>query len=218
MKAIEAYKRFQLKVNKLDSADNIDISPGEFVLMFNENQVKWYEDRYQKAQALSNNNFKLENPTIHDRFVEYILPDNYITYIRGYALCSSGNCKDRVVRFFEIPLQDVEEYLRDDSNKPSFEYQETPVTISSDKLQVYKTDFNIESVFFTYYRYPVQIDIQGYIRLDGNPSTNVDPEFADEFVNEIVDMCVLDVQRTFENQDGFKLSEDRVNNNNNNNK
>jgi hypothetical protein len=219
MTSIEAYKGFELKLNKLDSADNIDISPGEFVLIFNEQQVKWYKARYGKSsiystsevQALTNIDQPLNPTNITDRYNEYDLPSDYMDYIRSYCFCSKDNCKDRFVRTYQTHLTDIEFYLRDEHNKPSFEYQETPITVSKDKIQVYKTDFTIGSVFLTYYRYPLSIDILGYTRIDQTPSTTINPELPDEMVNEIIDLCVLEVQRSTENGDGFQLANNRLN-------
>jgi hypothetical protein len=77
---------------------------------------------------------------------------------------------------------------------------------------VYKTDFNIESVFLTYYRYPKAIDLEGYIKVGGGASVNINPELPDDSVDEVIDMCALEVQRANENIQGFNLSRDRIDN------
>lgn len=221
MTSTETYKRFELKLNSLANSDNVDISPGEYVLIYNEQQTKWYESKFRgrrtDVQLLAERDLPLTLVTTTDDFVEYSLPTNYLEYISTYCKTSRGICTDRRMRTFPvIDLSNKELYLRDDYNKPSFDYSETFTTIASDKMQVYKTDFSIDSVFLTYYRFPKYIDLLGYTRLDGVASTNIDPELSDEYVNEIIDWCVAEVQRSFGDTNGFQLSADRLNRDKNN--
>lgn len=224
---LEAYKNFQLKLNKLDSGDNFDISKGEFVIIFNEQQVVWYQNRFRKksssfdindVQAFVETDVKLTKvSTKNSRYTEFSIPTNYLDYIRSYSICDKGICKARIVRNFQVKLTAADIIVMDDDNSPSFEYQETPLTIAGDKLQVYKSDFTIVNTFLTYYRYPADIDIAGYKHISGKDSTNIDPELRDDYVNEIINLCVLDVQRSTENGEGFQLSNNRVDKQNNNN-
>lgn len=223
MTSIEAYKKFELKANNINTASSIDISEGEFVLIFNEQQNKWYSSKWKgrgviysldTVQQLISTDQALTKTVNTTRYSEFTLPDNYLDYISSYALASKGSCKDRVVYTNQVKLNDLPSYLRDENNKPSFEYHDTLSTVSQDKLQVYKTDFSIDSVFLTYYRYPLTIDIAGYTRLDGTPSTTIDPELFDQAIDEIIDWCVLEVQRSASNPEGFQLSQNRITDNN----
>lgn len=222
MTSIEAYKKFELKVNNINTASTIDISVGEFVLIYNEQQNKWFRNKFRgrsalyaidDAQLLITPDKPLTVAIPGDRYDEFALPADYFDYISSYALASKDGCTERPMYTYQVKLDEINLHLRDEYQKPSFEYHETPVTISQDKLQVYKTDFSIDSVFLTYYRYPVPIDISGYIRLDGTASTTVDPELYDQAVEEIIDWCTLEVQRLAENPEGFQLSANRINNN-----
>ena len=49
----------------------------------------------------------------------------------------------------------------------------------ANNLNVYTKDFDIERGVTTYYRFPKDIDIDGYVRIDGTASTNIDPEGTD---------------------------------------
>lgn len=220
MNSIEAYKRFQLKLNSLANSDNVDISEGEFVLIYNEQQVNWYEDNFKNVsskfktsdvQKLVERDLNLTLIREHEDYVNFKLPENYLDYISSYSKCTKGNCSDRRIRNYQIQLPNRELFYRDNFNNPSFEYSETFITVSSDGLQVYKTDFDVNKVYLTYYRYPINIDIEGYIKIDQTPSTTINPELTDDFVNEIIDRCVADVQRSFENTGGYQLAQDRVN-------
>lgn len=222
MTSIEAYKKFELKVNNINTASNIDVSKGEFVLIYNEQQNKWFRNKFRgrsalysidDSQQLITTDKLLTASTNGDRYRQFALPTDYFDYISSYALASKGGCKERPMYTYQVKLNEVDLHIRDENNKPSFEYHETPVTISQDNLQVYKTDFEVDDVYLTYYRYPVAIDILGYTRLDGTASTNVDPELYDQAVDEIIDWCALELQRLAENPEGFQLSSNRINNN-----
>lgn len=234
MTILEAYKRFQIKCTSLANSDNIDIGPGEFVLIYNEQQNKWYESKFKgrsskfvidDVQTLAARDFPLTLVGTSDDYYEYGLPDNYLDYIssngrahKNYTLPdkTTVTCTNKRMRMFQSMLPNKELYLRDNNNNPSFEHAETFVTVSADKLQVYKTDFVMDSVFLTYYRYPAAVDIDGYTRVDQTASTNIDPELVDEYVNEILDWCTAEVDRSFKDPNGYQLSIDRLNRNTNN--
>jgi hypothetical protein len=165
------------------------------------------------VQQLIKTDINLTTLTTGDRYTQFILPDDYFDYISSYALASKGTCTQRPLYTYQVKLNEIDLHIRDEYNKPSFEYHEAPITISQDNLQVYLTDFTVDTLYLTYYRYPVSIDILGYTRLDGTPSTTIDPEVYDQAVDEIIDWCVLELQRLSGNPEGYQLSENRINNN-----
>jgi hypothetical protein len=200
MTSIEAYKKFELKVNNINTASSIDVGVGEFVLIFNEQQYKWFRNKFRgrsaiytidDVQQLIKTDHHLTVSTTGDRYTQFKLPDDYFDYIGSYALASKGTCTGRALYTYQVKLNEIDLHVRDENNKPSFEYHEAPVTISQDNLQVYRTDFTVDSVYLTYYRYPVAIDIEGYTKFDGSASATVDPELYDQAVDEIIDWCAL---------------------------
>lgn len=221
MTSVEAFAKFKIKLNKVDTEDNIDISPGEFVLIYNEYQNKWFNETYRNrstryiddVQQLIETDIILEKSSTSEDFSEFKLPVNYFDYIRSSCIASSGSCK-RTLYNIEVKIANLDLYLTDEYHSPSFDYKQTIVFLASDKIRAYKRDFEINNLLLTYYRYPRQIDIEGYLRLDQKESTNIDPELSDAYVDEIIDMCVTEVQRIYENGDGFQLSQNRENNNN----
>ena len=225
MTSIEAYKRFQLKLNTLTNSDNVDIAPGEFVLIYNEQQNKWYESKFKNrsskfviddVQTLANRDVQLTAAiTTSQDYFEYNLPDDYLDYISSHGYAARGSCTRRL-KCYQVMNPNKEIVLGDHYNNPTFDYGETFITVSSDKLQVYKTDFTMNSVFLTYYRYPLGIDIAGYITIDQTPSTTINPELVDEYVNEIIDWCAADGDRIFKDPNSYQLSVDRLNRNTNN--
>jgi hypothetical protein len=222
MTALEAYKEFELKINGLDNSSNVDISPGEFIMLYNEQQPKWFSSKFEErssryaideVEGLVELDKTLEIESITGRYVNCKLPSNYFDHIKTHILASRASCTEKLLKTHEVKLLELESYLGDHFNSPSFDYRETVITFAGNKIQVYKTDFEVKSVLMTYYRYPVKIDIAGYKHVDGTDSSNVNPELPDEAVREVLDMCALEVQRTFQNVEGFQLSTDRVNRN-----
>lgn len=225
MTILEAYKRFQLKLNSLTNSDNVDISPGEFILVYNDQQNKWYESKFKgrsskqvidDIQTLIARDTSLTKVGTFNDFEEFDLPNDYLDYISNYCKASKGQCEDRRITAYQVMSPNKELFFNDQYNSPSFEHKETFITVSADKLQVYKTDFSVNSVFLTYYRYPKAVDIAGYTKLDNTASTNIDPELVDEYVNEIIDWCVAEVDRIFKDTGSFQLSADRLTRNINN--
>lgn len=214
--SLEAYKRYQLELNKLDTSDNIDISPGEFVIIFNKVQNDWFESKYKNVsskylseiQNLVEPDHSLKKLGEKDSYVEFEIPENFFNYISSYSLADKDNCKGRKIYNREVKLANLNSYLQDEYNKPSFNYEETIITLGKDKVQVYKTDFDVISTFCTYYRYPAQIDIAGYTKL-GVPSTTVDSDLTSRQVDEIIDLCVIETQRRYSDVEGFNLSQSR---------
>ncbi len=83
--------------------------------------------------------------------------------------------------------------LRDDLKKPSFEWGETFSTLISNKARIFtNNEFEIEKATLTYYRKPIQIQIEGC----SDPYTlvtstvDVECEFKDDIVELIIDEAV----------------------------
>lgn len=219
MTSVEAYKKFELKVNKLSTNDNVDISPGEFVLIFNEQQQKWYEFNFRDrgtryvdvVQKLISSDISLNLKNKDGiNYTEYELPKDYFDYISSYSLADNGICKDRVIYNEEIRVVNKNILYKDEYNTPSFDYQEGFVTLAGDCLQVYKKDFDITSTLLTYYRYPINIDIEGYIKIDGNDSITINPEIGDHYVDEVIDWCVREVTSDYSDVEGYQFAQNRV--------
>lgn len=219
MLSIEAYKRLQLKVNKNDTNDDIDISRGEFVLLYNEQKDRWLKEQINSKESNSGVEdlnelqvkFKeLEKAHSSSEYTSYKLPENFFSYISSYSICSQGQCGNITVRNFIFKPKNENTLLENANTQPDIELEETVVDLSENKLFVYKKDFEIEKVFLNYYREVGKIDIEGYRNLQGEPSTNIDPDLSDVYVDEILNRCATEIIRRYENPEGFALAKDRV--------
>lgn len=121
------------------------------------------------------------------------LDPKYMFYVDAFALAKKGKCDD-VIIYVNNDLtkhKDVTTLLNSSNYKPSFEYQETFNTISKDTLELY-TDgtFVFTKCYVAYLRYPKVIDIEGYVKLDGNNSVQQDCELPYYLKDSLVNLSV----------------------------
>lgn len=218
MTSVEAYKRFLLKINKNDTNTDVDINKGEFVLLYNEQKDRWLAEKVEKYQS-SDDIQDLQEIQVKRKPLElfisdkdydtFTLPTDFSDYISSYSNVTDGNCSAILMH---IPFKPRNEnmLLENTNHEPSFEFEETIVDLSDNKLFVYKKDFSIENTFLSYYRLVGKIDIEGYIHVDGTPSTNINPDLTDMYVDEILNRCAIEVIRRYESPEGFQLAQDRL--------
>jgi hypothetical protein len=219
MLAIEAYKKFLLKINKNDTNSDIDINKGEFVLLYNEQKDKWLENKIAKSQANDNvedleevqvKHFLLSKVQDQTGYSTFSLPDNFFSYLSSYSHCSSDSCKDVIVYHYLIKPRNENMLLENSNTQPSLDFEETIVDLSENKLFVYKSDFSVDTTSLNYYRKIGEIDIEGYRKVDGKESKSINPDVSDMTVDKILDHCVIEVIRRYENPDGFQLAQHRI--------
>jgi hypothetical protein len=71
-------------------------------------------------------------------------------------------------------------------------------------------EFTIEDVYLTYLRYPQNVDILGYTKLDGTSSMNVNCELPEYAKGDIVDLAVKFAAQSNDNQIQAVFAEDRL--------
>lgn len=219
MTAQEAYKRLLLKVNKNDTNADIDISRGEFVLLYNEQKDRWLVEKIHEKQSTDEvfdlepvqvKNKRLQKLNALSLYTTFSLPSNYFDYISSYSICSDGSCSSIVVRNYPFKPKNENTLLESSNMQPDLEFEQTVVDLSEGKIFVYKKDFEVEDVFLNYYRPVGEIDLDGYIRLDGTPSTNKNPDIPDVMVDEILNRCAKEIIRRYQSPDGFQLAAERL--------
>lgn len=214
----EAYLQFLSKVNRNNKSNNITADKQRFVQLFNENAIKEIEqviaegndERIRQIQIFLKPDTQLSlESTVKDR-VLYVLPNDYLDLSSAYALADKDQCKAQKINLIEIKDKNYTQVLSDNFNKPSFEYRESPFVIADNKFNVFTGDFTYTDVVITYYRYPKKVDIAGYVNLDNQASTDVDPEGDDKFINRVVSMAALDYSRNYQDIQGVQINKDRV--------
>lgn len=214
----EAYKRFLLKINKNDTNTEVSISSAEFVIIFNEQSLVWLKEKIkQKASTDSINDLdqllvselELSNFQETKNHVDFDLPEDYFEFVTARAIAEKDNC-EKELDIINIKPKEKNQWLRDDLNNPSFEWEETISIITNNKIEVYKEDFDINGILLSYYKKPNKIDIEGYIHIDKTPSKTIHPDLSDQNVNEIINRCASAVAMDYQNGESFQLQEQRI--------
>jgi hypothetical protein len=221
--ATQLLYKLDLKLNKLSSNAHQQIAPEDKILALNEAQIKVIKrklgtnnpsqtgfdgskKRYEDLQNLVEP-YQVLTPTLADeRLNQWTvslddLNPKYMFYVDSYIAANKGECKNRLVVVSQVASHsDVQVLLANNNYKPSFEYQETFCTLSSDKQEIY-TDgtFTPTSVYLSYLRYPQKIDVEGYQDFDGQSSINQDSELADYLEDELLELTVLELGFSTEN-------------------
>jgi hypothetical protein len=226
------------KLNKLSTNEHQQIQLEDKILALNEAQIKLikqkvdgfstlsgmgldaFKKRYEDLQSLVVNyahqplNLVLKNTQLHQWF-SYIheLEPKYMFYIDSYVLADKGRCKDRIIWVNRDLAKhgDTSLLLNNDHYKPSFEYQETFNFISSDEISVF-TDgtFTPTKIYISYMRYPVYINKEGYVMLDGQDSYNQDCELETYLEDELLDLTVQNLAMYTENASAVQSAQYRI--------
>jgi hypothetical protein len=213
-----AYIQFLQLVNRNATNNNVNVDRFRFVLLYNDMQnrfVEWTlnkrnDDRIRDIQLLLVTEQELEPTEVKENYTSFSLPEDFFNFANVKARAKTECCETDQMLVYEVKSEDVEEILNDKYSEPSFDWRETFGFHSDNSFVVYKKDFDLEQLLFTYYRYPRQIDIVGYPRLDGTPSVSVDPEFDDKVVNTILLACAKEFSAINENPNSYQLDRDRL--------
>ena len=219
MTSIEAYTSFLNLANKLNSNDDVNIDAGRFVLLYNKHARVWLEENVRKTkstqkideiQQLVMENIQLTLVADSGRSLDFKLPDDWFDHIGGYALCTRDTCEGKLINMDQVKNDFKRLVLFDENWRPDFDFEWLPITIGEDKIQVFYKDFTITGAYIDYFKYPKDIDIAGYVKVDGTNSTTVDPELDDIYVNQIIDLVVVDVSRIYQNNEKAQLDINRI--------
>ena len=226
------------KLNKLSTNIHQQINLEDKILALNEAQIKLikqkvdgfsvvsgmgldaFKKRYEDLQSLviTYNHQPLEltlkNEELNQWFANlHLLVPKYMFYIDSYVLADKGVCKDRKI-WINIDLAkhgDLQFILNNTHYRPSFEYQETFNFLSTDEISIF-TDgtFTPSKVYMSYMRYPVYINKQGYIMLDGEPSFDQDCELELYLEDELLDLTVQNLAMYTENAAAVQSAQFRI--------
>ena len=141
------------------------------------------------------------------------LTPKYMFYLDSYLLADKGKCENRKVWVnYDLAKHcDLQFLLLNDHYKPSFEYQETFNSISSDEISIF-TDgtFTPKKLYLSYLRYPAYINKTGYIDFEGNPSTDENCELDSYLEDELLDLTVQNIAMYTENISAVQSAQMRI--------
>lgn len=222
------------KLNKLSSNEHQQIQLEDKILALNEAQIKLikqkcngdgetatgldgHRKRYQDLQALIVDykplKLTLKNKQLNQWTANLSNLNNFMFYANSYIKADKGKCKDRTIWINQDLAKhgDLQFLLNNKHYAPSFEYQETFNTISSNEISIY-TDgtFTPSKIYISYLRYPVYIDKQGYIKFDGTPSVDMNCELEDYLEDELIDLTVQSLAMYTENANAVQSAQFRI--------
>lgn len=224
------------KLNNLASNKHQQIQLEDKILALNEAQIKLikqkvggtytglgfdsFRKRYEDLQVLienyDSNPLDLEKSDSNlNQFSASLdkLNPKYLFYVDGYIIADKGKCKNRKIWINRGLTKhgDLQFILNNSNLKPSFEYQETLATISSDHITIY-TDgtFIPETIHISYLRYPKYINKEGYVDLEDKETINQDCELPSYLEDELVDLTVRDLAGYTENASAIQTAQLRI--------
>ena len=228
----ELIYEFKLMINKVNRQDNVDIPVEDIIVYLNRAQLSWIktkinpnnvykvgyesiEKRIDDLQVLKKSSVRLSPIKTNDLFYTGFscsLEDvaDYMFYVSSYCVAKKQDCKKNLT--IDLVRQgDLHNMYVDANFSPSFEWRSTLATIGDNKLYIYNNEeFTIENVYLTYLRYPQNIDIEGYTKLDGTLSNNVNCELPEYAKGDIVDLAVKFAAQSNDNQIQAVFAEDRL--------
>lgn len=226
------------KLNKLSTNEHQQIQLEDKILALNEAQIKLikqkvdgqntvsglgldaFKKRYEDLQSLVVTynhqplDLTLKNPELNQWAAKlHQLTPKYMFYIDSYVIADKGLCKDRKIWINRDLAKhgDLQFCLTNTHYKPSFEYQETFNSLSSDEISVF-TDgtFVPKKVYISYMRYPVYINKTGYVMLDGQDSYDADCELETYLEDELLDLTVQNLAMYTENMSAVQSAQFRI--------
>ena len=226
------------KLNKLSTNIHQQINLEDKILALNEAQIKLikqkvdgfsvvsgmgldaFKKRYEDLQSLVVTynhqplDLTLKNEELNQWFANlHLLVPKYMFYIDAYVLADKGVCKDRKIWINRDLAKhgDLQFILNNTHYRPSFEYQETFNFLSTDEISIF-TDgtFTPSKIYMSYMRYPLYINKEGYIMLDGEPSFDQDCELELYLEDELLDLTVQNLAMYTENAAAVQSAQFRI--------
>jgi len=211
------YIKFLLKVNKGNSQGNIAIDKERFVLIFNEVKNRWVEKHLKEKDSILIDSIweivktaELSNPQEFEEYFQYEIPFDFYELILAYCEAQRGECKKEIfVR--EVKNQDKNTLRFNLNYKPDFDFEWSFCSLQGGYIRIYKSDFKVTKLKIEYYKVIPNIDIEGYITLDGAPSTNIGIDLSEQYVDQIINLAAEEFMRDFQDPNGLNISKDRTN-------
>lgn len=208
----EAYQYVQNRLNARSTNMGDNIEAYQFVEAFNAAQMYWCEDRIKLDETNITRKDEIQNllkveTIIPEEYTGYViakLPEDYYHYKRSVSQpCGIMN--------YLVKEADINRYLHDSFWEPSLEWQETICTLVGNTLKVYTKNFSIEEIELTYYRAPRKININdGFTDVNNDPTANINPEFGNSSIYEILDITCMILAGDASDQFGYKFSAEKI--------
>jgi len=205
-----AIERIKQRIQKQDTNFNSNILDEEYEDALNKGVNDWVrrqhhgfnqfkesdeqsEQRVDDLQILlTDRKMSVTNRGIFSETVK--IPADYRYYKRLSPVVSKENCKKVSIKSYFVEESNVDDYLKDWTFQPSFDFEETFHTMLSNKFRVYhNNDFTVEEVVLTYYRNPAKISC---LKSDYDKVWEWKEDVAEQIINEAVKILAGDIENT----------------------
>lgn len=210
------YLKFLTKINKGNTQGDIACDKDRFVLIFNEVKNRWVERTLKVKDSILIDSlqeivkpYKMVDGIDKKDFVEFNLPEDFYEGILANCLAQKGKCKKNIY-LRQVKNQD-KNILRFNKNySPDFDFEWSFFSIQNNTIRVYKTDFNIIEGELEYYQVLPDLDVEGYVHLDGQPSTDVTIPLSEQYLDQIINLAAEEFERDFQNSNALQIAKDRT--------
>lgn len=211
------FLKFLNKVNKGNTQGDTAIDKDRFVLIFNEVKNRWVEQHLKEKDSILIDSLweivkttELKVPKVNiDDYSEYEIPGDFYELILASCIAKRGSCR-RKIFLREVKNQDKNNLRFNSNYRPDFDYEWSFVSLQDSHIRVYKKDFDVEGLSIEYYKVIPDLDIEGYIHLDGSLSTNVPIPLSEQYVDQIINLAAEEFERNFQNPQDLQIAKDRT--------
>lgn len=192
----QAYERYLVVLQANGITDKVQSDRSRFALNFNkaQNEVQELlierknEDDNRYLEKVKVMNLELEKDGSDDISQDFNLPSNYFDLLDPIVYCSSSKCSNQKFFVREVKGENLDEYLTDAFLKPSFKYRESFYILADGKVKVYRDDFEVSKLQLSYYKYPLQIELEDPENPESN-FTSGETEFDDKLTERIINLA-----------------------------
>ena len=224
--------KIKQRLNKIDSQDYDNIECWQIVEAFNKAQVEWArrqlhginvvkegdEQSTRRIDDLQVLMITEELPATNQQIAYSLdIPQDYLQWKRVDVYAKNDCCPDRRMTVYLAEEGNLNQLLRDEAKRPSFQWGETFATLKNNKVFIYTNeDFDISKASLTYYRQPVRIQIQGCVDpyTSVQSTSNVECEFKDDIIEVILDEAVSILAGDIESNNQFSRGTETAERNN----
>lgn len=210
------YLKFLTKVNKGNTQGDVACDKDRFVLIFNEVKNRWVEKTLKVKDSILIDSLqeivkphKLQDGIDAGEYEEFSLPPDFYEAILANVLAKRKKCK-RNLYLRQVKNQDKNVLRFNINYKPDFDFEWSFFSIQDNTIRVYKDGFSVENGVLEYYQVIPDLDVEGYIHLNGEPSTNIAIPLSEQYVDQIVNLAAEEFERDFQNPQDLQIAKDRT--------
>lgn len=194
----DVFVELKTEVTKNASTANIDIDKMRAMIALNEAQDEWFLEMLDKARSTD----KIDvissalvsatiNRTKKSKGIHYFdiskdaLGHHVERVENAVGVATKGNCAKQI-KMHPIQARNKNIINNDYNSKADWTFEVAPYNLSDNHITVKADDMNIKSLDIQYYRSPREVEIEGYVKANGEKSKNVDFEFPKTAIRQII--------------------------------